>query len=143
MTYRHALLLAAGLGLGIGQPVRAELVVVVHARSEVDALSHDQIINIFLGRYRQLPSGITATPIDQPREHADKARFYRLLVNKDLTEIDAYWARLVFSGKTPPPRQADSSRSVIQWLTRDKGAIGYMERAQTDARVKVVFSFGP
>jgi ABC-type phosphate transport system substrate-binding protein len=143
MVFRLTLLLAAVLGLGFGHPARAELVVVVPARSEVEALSRDQVINIFLGRYRQLPSGITATPIDQPREHADKARFYRLLVNKDLTEIDAYWARLVFSGKTPPPRQANSSKAVTQWLSQDKGAIGYMERAQADARVKVVFSFGP
>jgi ABC-type phosphate transport system substrate-binding protein len=121
----------------------AELVVVANARCAVDSLTREQVINIFLGRYRQMPNGIAATPLDLPETHSEKARFYRLLVNKDLSEIDAYWARLVFSGKTLPPRQAANQQELVAWLARDKGAIAYMERGQIDARLKVVLSLEP
>lgn len=140
MLRRQLPLLALLLGIFPWMTAMADLVVVVNARSGVDALTREQVTNIFLGRYRLLPSGVTAMPIDQPGEHPEKARFYRLLVNKDLTEIDAYWARLVFSGKTHPPRQASTPKAVIQWLAHERGAIGYMERAEADSRLKIVLN---
>ena len=56
--------------LQLGFWVSAEPVVVVNARSAVPKLSRDEVINIFLGRYRQLPTGETALPIDQPEGSA-------------------------------------------------------------------------
>ncbi len=116
----------------------ADLVVAVNAKSGVEKLSRDEVINIFLGRYRQLPSGITALPIDHPATQAERAIFYKQLVGKELAEINAYWSRLVFSGKTTPPRQAASSQEVLDWLSTHKGAIGYIERSRLDARFRPV-----
>ncbi|MEI6414729.1 MAG: hypothetical protein WCP34_10790 [Pseudomonadota bacterium] len=111
------------------------LVVVIHPGSSVETLSREEVINIFLGRYRQLPSGLLAQPVDQPA--GQKASFYKLLVGKELPEINAYWSRLVFSGKTKPPQQARDLAEVIQWVNSLPGAIGYMEADQVDSRVKV------
>lgn len=124
-------------------PAAAELVVVANAGSGVERLSRDEVINIFLGRYRQLPSGLAALPIDQPAEQPLKAQFYRKLVNKDLAEINAYWARLTFSGKTSPPRQAANAAEVVDWLAHTRGAIGYVERDMVDARIRIVMEFVP
>ena len=121
----------------------AELVVVVNAHSGVERLTRDEVVNIFMGRYRQLPSGIPALPIDQPLTQPARARFYRLLVDKDTSEINAYWSRLIFSGKTSPPRQAESVSEVLEWLAKQKGAIGYIERSQVTPQVKIVFDLGP
>ncbi|CAK0742630.1 hypothetical protein CCP3SC15_1200008 [Gammaproteobacteria bacterium] len=76
--------------------------VIVNPESGVEMLSREEVINIFLGRYRKLPSGIMAQPIDQA-DQTGKALFYKLLVGKELSEINSYWARLIFSGKTKPP----------------------------------------
>jgi hypothetical protein len=122
-------------------PVKAEPVVVINAGSGVERLSQDEVINIFLGRYRQLPSGITAMPIDQPADQPLRAQFYRLLVNKDLAELNAYWARLIFSGKISPPRQAASASEVLEWVARTRGGIAYIERNMADQRVKIVMEF--
>lgn len=137
------LLIALGLALLSWDWAWADLVVVVNARSGVEKLTQEEIVNIFLGRYRQLPSGIVALPVDHPPTAPIRARFYALLVDKDLAEINAYWARLIFSGKTSPPRQALSTADVIDWLARQKGAIGYLERGQADARVKIVLDLEP
>lgn len=135
--------LLALLTLLAASPAAADLVVVANARSGVERLSRDEVINIFLGRYRQLPSGIAALPIDQPANHPLKAQFYRKLVNKDLAEINAYWARLIFSGKTAPPHQATTTTGVVNWLANTQGAIGYMERDMVDPRLRIVMEFAP
>lgn len=132
-------LLSLLASLLLAVPARADLVVIAHPRAGVDPLTREQVINIFLGRFRQFPSGIAAEPIDLPPETAEKAAFYQRLVGKDLAEINAYWARLVFSGRTLPPRQAIGVAQMIDLVAGTPGAIGYVDRARADTRVKIVF----
>lgn len=131
------------LALLASSPAMADLVVVVNARSGIERLSRDEVVNIFLGRYRQLPSGLSALPIDQPANLPLKAQFYRKLVNKDMEQINAYWARLTFSGKTSPPRQAASSAEVLEWLGHSQAAIGYIDRAMVNDRLRIVMELAP
>lgn len=118
----------------------SELVIVVNPISGVERLSRDEATNIFMGRYRRLPSGVTALPVDQSES---KAEFYRRLVDKDLADIRSYWARLVFSGQESPPQQLHSDQDIIEIVTNNKGAIGYIDSKRVDERVKVVLRFAP
>jgi hypothetical protein len=127
--------------LGAMVCVRAELVVVVNSQSGVEELTRAQVVNIFLGHTRELPNGSTAYPVDLPFSQPEKTLFYRQLVNKDLDQIAAYWSRLVFAGNTQPPWQAGSVQEALQYIASHKGAVAYMDRRYTDARVKVVFGF--
>jgi ABC-type phosphate transport system substrate-binding protein len=141
LIHRLILLIAASL-LGMGL-ARAEVVVVVDANSGIDQLTQDQVINIYLGRHRKLPSGIAALPVDQPASENLRAEFYRKLVDKDLSEINAYWARLHFSGKTSPPIQAAIPGEVLKHVIDKPGGIGYIDRSKVDARVRIVLAFPP
>ncbi|EXJ16220.1 type 2 periplasmic-binding domain-containing protein [Imhoffiella purpurea] len=119
------------------------LVVVVNASTGIETLTRDQVINIFLGRFRQLPNGEIAIPIDQPAELPIREQFYRRLVNKNPAEIRAYWARLMFSGKTTPPHQADSEQEVLETLMREPGSISYLIENRLQASLKAVFRLEP
>lgn len=121
---------------------RADLVLVAHPQSSIERLTRDDVVNIFMGRYRLLASGITAEPIDLGDDTGLRARFYRALVNKSLAEINAYWARLVFSGKTRPPRVMDNVEAALRAVNAHPGALAYMERSQMDKNVRIVFEFG-
>ncbi|MDP2809599.1 MAG: hypothetical protein Q8O34_05575 [Rhodocyclaceae bacterium] len=116
-----------------------DLVVVANPSSGVEKLTRDEVINIFLGRHRQLPSGIAAMPLDLPASSPDKALFYRKLVGKDLAEINAYWARLVFSGRTRPPRQTQNAEEMMSLVNDNRGAVGYVGRPDAGPRAKIVF----
>ena len=142
MRALRLILLTILFGLVAGA-ARAELVVVVDAKAGIDQLSRDEVINIFLGRYRKLPSGIAAIPVDQTASTESRALFYRRLVDKGLSEINAYWARLHFSGKTTPPAQVSSAAEVIAHVVFTPGGIGYIERSQADSRVKIVMVLAP
>ncbi len=118
------------------------MVLVANPQSGIERLNRDDVVNIFMGRYRLLASGITAEPIDLADDTGLRARFYRALVNKSLAEINAYWARLVFSGKTRPPRVLDSVDAALQAVISNPGALAYLERSQIDKNVRVVFELG-
>ncbi len=134
----HLLLtLLTTAGLLMALPAAAELVVVVNPKSGVEHLSRDEVINIFLGRYRQLPSGISAQPVDMPASQPEKSLMYRLLVGKDLDQIASYWSRLVFSGRTSPPVQAASTEEVLRFVAANRGAVGYVDHSRVDNRVRV------
>src|ERR1700743_675269 len=81
----------------------ADLVVIVNPASGVHSLSANQALDIFLGRYRKLPNGIDALPLDLSNPSTERKAFYLVLAHKDPADMSSYWARLVFSGQTTPP----------------------------------------
>lgn len=121
-------------------PASAEVVVVVNARNGIDRLSRQEVVNIFMGRYRKFPDGATARPLDMNIESAERRIFYKKLLDKNLDEINAYWARLVFSGRTSPPAQSKSREQLLTELASDPNAIAYIDRKDLGANVKVVYS---
>lgn len=135
------LLLLAPLLLLTGGDACAELVVVTSPKSGIEHLKRHEVIYLFMGRWRQLPSGIQANPIDQANDSPERADFYRQLVNKEPAEIRAYWSRLVFSGGSRPPYTAESREELLRLLNSTPGAIGYIDRSHVDSRVRIVFEF--
>lgn len=119
-----------------------DLVVIVNASSHVRLLTRDQVIDIFMGRLRELPSGATALPIDAD-DPAERQLFYEQLVHKNLAEIGSYWARLVFSGQATPPFRAPDSRAALTLVATNPDAIAYCYRSAVTGRVKVVLDLKP
>ncbi|MFZ6672552.1 hypothetical protein [Undibacterium sp. Xuan67W] len=117
----------------------ADFVVIANPNSGIEKMSKDDVINIYMGRYRKLASGISAQPLDLANPVSEKSKFYSSMVNKELPEINSYWARLMFSGQGSPPRQVDSVEEIIDIVSNNKGAIAYIDKKKVDKRVKVVF----
>ncbi|PPC77013.1 hypothetical protein C4K68_11330 [Pokkaliibacter plantistimulans] len=117
------------------------LVVVVSTQAAITQLDRYQLINIFMGRYRRLPDGGEAIPLDIGKQSEQKALFYKQLVGKPLADINAYWARLIFSGKTRPPQQVDSTEQALQQVADNPTMIAYVQRSQVDARFRIVYEF--
>ena len=117
-----------------------EIVVISNPESGVEKLTRMQVIDIYTGREGDLPSGVTALPLDLAIDASERVTFYRRLLNKSVSEINAYWARLLFSGRATPPRQVKDSAAAIEAVAQNKGAIAYVDKSQVNAnaRVKVV-----
>jgi hypothetical protein len=119
------------------------LVVIAHPNSGISYFKRSELVNLYMGRTKKLPSGITALPIDLPNNFNQKESFYRQLVDKPLPEIQAYWARLLFTGQATPPQQADSVNEVLDLVSHNQGAIAYINRSRVKPSVKIVFEFKP
>ena len=107
----------------------AELVLVVSNRSSIEHLSREQTINIFMGRYRKAPNDTTIRPLDLEKEAPERRLFYRQLIDKSLEEVNAYWARLMFSGRTAPPIPVKGQTELLDILLNDPATIGYVDRS--------------
>lgn len=136
------ILTASALALP-GVAAALDLVVVTHPHNGIEKMSKDEVINIYMGRYRKMPNGETALALDLSKQQGEKAYFYNLMVGKELPEINSYWARLMFSGQGSPPRQVDSVEELIAIVSSNKGALAYMDRKKVDKRVRIVFDPTP
>ena len=142
MRHALALLLVAAL-LNMRTAVAGNLVVVVNPSSGIEKLTRNQTIDIFLGRYRKLPSGAVAIPIDLRADTPERKEFYLLLVGKDLAQMSSYWARLVFSGQAAPPFPVPDARTALELVATNPNAIAYLDSATVDNRVRVVLELKP
>lgn len=126
-------------------PARADVVVVTSARSSIEKLSRDEVINIFMGRYRRAPDGSAVHPLDLDAESPVRRAFYHRLLDKSLEEINVYWMRLVFAGRMVPPAETLGQDEMLEKLAGDPQAIGYVDRGflsrgerSNPARVRVL-----
>ncbi|MBP7640711.1 hypothetical protein [Thauera phenylacetica] len=117
-----------------------ELVVIVHRDSGISTLSREQASHLFLGRVKMLPSGGRANVVEvEPL----RASFYRRLLGREIAEINAYWARLQFSGRTQPPLRVSDSAAAVARVAEDPQAIAFVDAVPDDPRARVVLRLGP
>lgn len=129
------------LGVLVGASAHAGgIVVVAHADSAIGTLSREQVTHIFLGRMKRLPNGVPVTAVEV---EALRERFYKRLINRDMAEINAYWARLRFSGRTQPPQRLESSEAALAAVLADRNAVAHLESDALDPRVKIVLRLDP
>lgn len=118
--------------LGNAQETRVAWIVVVNTQSEVESLSQKQVMGFFLGRSKFLPSGAKVKAIDYPVDSEFRSAFYTALTGKNIADIDAYWARLRYSGRATPPQPLADSEEIIQALQQQVSAIAYLPASLQD-----------
>jgi ABC-type phosphate transport system substrate-binding protein len=77
-------------------------------------------------------------PLDQPNGSDLRREFYRSVTGQNETQINAFWARLAFSGRALPPRQMNDSAAIIQRVAGDIHAIGYVDKDSVTKDVTVI-----
>lgn len=123
---------------------RAEVVVIVHPDSPVQTMTPRQVSDIYLGRSRfigthqQEPSRPTSV-YEQPANSPLREAFFRSLNGMTLSQLNAYWARLRFSGEVLPPIALADSKAVVEAVRGNRHAIGYVDASTiSGAAVKIV-----
>lgn len=106
------------------------ILIVVNAKTTTAALTARDVSDLYLGRTRNLPNGQSIVAVDHPSASASRARFYKALTGKAITDINAYWARLLFTGQSSPPQPLSDSNAVIESIKANPGLIGYVEQSQ-------------
>ena len=124
--------------LALASPVvRGDIVVVVAVNSPLQQLSMREASDIYLGRLKAA-AGEKLLVLDHPMESALRERFFKQVNGMDLRRLNAYWARLQFSGETLPPVSLDDNQSVLYTVRRNRHALGYVDASAVDGSVRVV-----
>jgi ABC-type phosphate transport system substrate-binding protein len=114
-----------------------ELVIIGNNKNQLKQLEARQVQDIYMGRKRDFPDGKMALPIDQVML---RTTFYETLTTKPIEQINAYWARIMFSGQASPPMILPDDQAVIKAVSENEGAIGYVNKASLNKQVHVLLN---
>ncbi len=141
MNLRYSKIYSIVLWLFFSQEVWAgQLAVIVHP-DNTNQLSKAEISRIYLGKTKFFPNGSKAEPINQSVKSELKMIFDKSVLEKSASQINAYWARLLFTGKGKPPRTFNSDQAIINYVANNENAIGYINSDSVDLKVKVITMF--
>jgi len=128
------------LPLLLALPAQAEIIVIVSAKNPVRTLSNEQAVDLFLGKSNNFPNGSKAVPLDQAEGAGIRDSFYRKTTGKGPAQMNAHWARMLFTGRAQPPVAVSDSEAVKKLVAADASLIGYIDRDALDSSVRAVLS---
>lgn len=119
----------------------ADLVMIVNKENST-TLTKKNIVNIFLDKTNEFPNGATAVPIAQPENSLANVVFNKSFLKMDQNRLKRYWAKRAFSGRANPPKILADDQEVIDFVSRNASAIGYVDDSSvadnTDVRIVVL-----
>ena len=118
-----------------------QIVVVVGAKSSIGQLSAEEISKLFTGKLEIYPDGALATPVNLPESSEIRTEFALKVLKKTPVQLHAYWSKLLFTGRGKPPIEVASPGEMKNTLASDPSAIGYLDKADVDKSIKVVYGF--
>ena len=131
-------LLTLSLGMACSPLLMAEVVVVANTKLPVDSIDVELVGNVFLGKAFALPDGTRLIPLERPKDAKIKEDFHAKVTKKDLGQLNAYWSRLIFTGKNAPPNEVDDDEEVLALIKGNENIIGYVDSGSVTSDVKVV-----
>jgi ABC-type phosphate transport system substrate-binding protein len=115
----------------------ADVAIIVNPANS-SAVSLDDVSKLYLGKSKTFADGKAATPFNLPDNSPSHAVFSEKALNKNSSQLKAFWSKLVFTGKGTPPAELASDADVKAKVASDVSAIGYIDAAAVDGTVKVV-----
>lgn len=144
MVKRYLVRMASVLAFSVvtlwSHGAEADLAVVVNAENPTDSITIEELVNVFLGRSRQLAGGTKVIPIDQMEGESARIEFYDKVVKKSPSQLNSYWSRLIFAGKGRPPYAVSNDQEVIEFVSANPSMIGYVDLTAVDDSVKVILT---
>ena len=135
---------AALLSMGLTLAAQANADIAVIANPAAENLSAADVKNAFMGKLKQFPSGQALTIFDQAQGSPVREGFYQAIAQKSGSQMKAYWASMIFSGKGKPPRTLKGDLVVKGLVASDPSAISYIDASAVDDSVKVLATYpGP
>ncbi len=118
-----------------------EIVIVVHP-DVADTLDKDDIKQIFLGKKTQWndTSGIAFVLLD---DGDTLNAFLKTYIGKSPDQFKNYWKKQVFTGKGKMPKAFRTSAELMQFLSDNRGSIGFMRSEDVDKALVNTLSFQP
>lgn len=133
-----ALFKGALLSLLLIGSAQADVVVIVNLLGP-DYLSQSQVSKLYLGKSKHLPGQGKAYIIDMVDGSDIKREFHNKVTHKNASQLQAYWSRLIFTGKGKPPHTVRTPELILSLVGSKANAIGYIDEALVNDRVKIAY----
>ncbi len=104
--------------------------VIVHASNPTEKLTKQEISKLFLKKIKQWEgTNETVLPVDLVEDSPVRAKFSKDIHERKVSSIKAYWQKQIFSGRGVPPEEKKSDAEVLEYVSENSGAIGYISES--------------
>ncbi len=115
-----------------------ELAVVTSAQLNLPKLDAPTIERLFLLKTNHL--GTIRIKVVELKHETIKSHFYAQISGKSLTQLRAYWTKLIFTGKAQPPKQLEDIDALRAMLKTGQNIVTYLPLEQVDASMQVLYT---
>jgi len=122
---------------GTVHALASDVKIVANPNVRADSITPAELRSVFLEDRRSLNDGSHVEPVLAKGGAAHQA-FLRQYVGKSDDELRTYYRTLVFTGTGAMPKFLDSDAEIINYVSRTKGAIGYVSIDFPATGVKVL-----
>lgn len=129
-----------GLFFGQSAVASAEVAIIVHPSNSATIEKAD-IERMFMGKIKSFSSGSEVIPANAGPAAPSRAEFEDKVIGRTSAQINAYWAKIVFTGKGSKPKELDSDAAILSFVASTPGAIAYVDAGAVNDSVKVVAKF--
>ena len=77
-------------------------------------------------------------PVDLKPDSAVRRRFSEHVLNRSVAAVKSYWQQRIFSGRGVPPPELESEQAVLAYVTKHRGAVGYVSTTAEVGNVRVI-----
>ncbi|MDK1287163.1 hypothetical protein [Pseudoalteromonas umbrosa] len=135
------LLILCLYGWSTSAAAQSEIVIVVNKHNPIERIEKRQLIDMYMGKYLAFPNGHIAVTLDYKKEHDLRRVFFEALTGRSISQVNAYWSRVKFSGKASPPQAYPTIDAIIDKVTTTPSAIAYIPATAVTDELKVVYRF--
>ncbi len=106
--------------------VQAEVRIITNPSVKETTLSSSDIRDIFLGKKKKWSDNtkIHIVVADDDNLHAS---FLETYIHRTSNQFQAYWKNMVFTGKGAYPKTLKTTREIMDYIARTRGAVGYIK----------------
>jgi TonB family protein len=134
------LMFSSLLWIGSLQAFAGEIKIIANASAAADVISMDELKKIYLRETNSLKDGTHVEPVLEKSGPAHQT-FLKTFLDTNDDSLQNYYRTLVFTGKASMPKTLNSDTEVIAYVTRTRGAIGYVSaQTRTDGVKTLVVS---
>jgi hypothetical protein len=102
--------------------------VIVHSGVSLDSVSRQYLLSIFSMQTRVWPDGHSVRVYILPPHKSEHQMFVKTELKLFPYQLVKIWDRSVFSGAGQSPMVVESFEEMLDKVSRNKGAIGYISR---------------
>src|ERR1700733_16013437 len=136
MKSRPAFFATAGLIVfASANAYASEIKVIANSTLKADTTSVDEPKRIFLEENRALYDGTHVEPVLEKDGSAHQAFLQQYLGRTD-DDLQTFYRALVFTGRGSIPKELGSDAEVVAYVSRTRGAIGYVGAEASTGGVK-------
>lgn len=136
-SFSHLLLATVVSSLVVFSAQAADLKVIANTGVKADSVSSEELKGVFLATKTSLSDGSHVEPVLM-KSGATHESFLKQYVGKTGGALETYYRSLVFTGKGSMPKTLASDAEVVEYVSKTKGAIGYVSADSGTDGVKVL-----